>query len=279
MSPLIHSLSDDQNTLSSPRPSIKYCLLLDVIVMYAPSHRFDVNAADVVRHLLPDIVVLITSLLSLLLITLISLTQMWQKSSLNNKELGSSGKHKDVQKSESIDMGSYQSISPKPTLQDASSKHSSKSSIHSVNIEKQLEKSQRSSFLLMPPKQTFSYITTAWNFTVVFLLWLSGVCVASVLNFPYFVGSIYLSLCWALRLNHTRLFVISQRIVTMLVTLYSAVHLIVLYLYQFQSAQDLVPRPSISARYSIYVYATNMYYWLQNVLHFVRLSCCHDSFF
>ena len=175
---------------------------------------------------------------------------MWQKSSSLGKEPGSSDKHEGVQKRDSIDSGSYQSIDPKSILQDASSKHSSRSSIH---VEKQLEKSQRSSFLLMPPKQTFTCVTTAWNFMVVFLLWLSGVCVASVLNFPYFVASIYLSLCWALRLNHTKRFIVSQRVVTILITVYSAVYLIVLYLYQFQSAQDLVPRPSISARYIVYV--------------------------
>ena len=156
----------------------------------------------------------------------------------------SKDKHNGGHKKDST--GSYQSIDPNPTLQDASTKHSSKSSIHS---EKQLEKGQKSSFLLTPPKQTFSYVTIAWNFMVTFLLWLSGVCTASVLNFPYFVVSIYLSVCWGLRLNHARFFIISQRIVIMLVTVYSAVHLIVLHLYQFQSAQDLVPRPSISARY------------------------------
>lgn len=219
-------------------------------MMYVPLHRFDVNAADVVRHLLPDIVILVTSLLSLLLMTVISLTQMEQVSSSLGKQPDSSDKHKGAHKRDSIDTESYQPIDANPTLQDAPSKHSSKSSIHSINVEKQLEKTQRSSFLLTPPKQTFSYVTTAWNFMVVFLLWLSGVSTASVLNFPYFVASIYLSLCWALRLNHARLFIISQRVVVMLVTVYSAVHLIVLYLYQFQSAQDLVPRPSISARYA-----------------------------
>ena len=230
-----------QNTLSSS--------VLFTPMMFVPLHRFDVNAADVVRHLLPDIVVLVTSLLSLLLITAISLTQMEQTSLSLDKQPGSTDKHEGVHKRDSIDTDSYQSINPNLTIQDAPSKRSSKSSIPSVRKEKQLEKSQRSSFLLTPPKQTFSYVTTAWNFMVVFLLWLSGVSIASVLNFPYFVASVYLSLCWALRLNHARFFIISQRIVIMLVTMYSAVHLIVLHLYQFQSAQDLVPRPSISARY------------------------------
>lgn len=214
-------------------------------------HRFDIDAVDVVRHMLPDVVVLITSLLSFLLIAMLSLTEMWQKSSTVSKDLGSSGKHKGSQKrgSDHTDMGDYPSIAATPEFQDSSGKRPSKGSARSINVGKLLRRTQRSSFFLLPPKQTFNYLTIAWNFTSVFLMWLSGVCVASALNFPYFAASIYLSLGWALRLNQTRYFIISQRVITMIVTLYSGIHLIALYLYQFQTAQDLVPRPSISARY------------------------------
>ena len=208
------------------------------------SHRFDVNAADVVRHLLPDIVVLVISILSLLLIILISLTQF--------SHAGGSDRQEGTQRKsgESIDEGSYHSIDSKSDPQNTPSKRSSKSSVHSVDPERQSERPPKSTFFSKPPKQaSFSYLTAAWNFLVVFLLWLGGVCIASALNFPYFLASIYLSLCWALHLNQARFFIISQKVVVMLVTVYSAVHLIVLYLYQFQSAQDLVPRSSVSARY------------------------------
>ena len=203
--------------------------------------------------MLPDVVVLITSLLSFLLIAMISLTQMWQKASTVSKDLGSSGKHKGTVKrgSDLTDMGGYPSIAASPEFQDNSSKRPSRGSVRGINVGKLLRRTQKSSFFLLPPKQTFSYLTIAWNFTLVFLLWLSGVCVASALNFLYFAASIYLSLGWALRLNQTNYFIISQRVITSIVTLYSGVHLIALYLYQFQSAQDLVPRPSISARYKL----------------------------
>ena len=92
-------------------------------------------------------------------------------------------------------------------------------------------------------------MTATWNFLFIFLLWLSGVCTASVLNFPYFITSLCLALCWGVHLNRTRCFLITQRIVIILITLYSAIHLILLYVYQLQSAQDLVPRPSVTARY------------------------------
>ena len=91
-------------------------------------------------------------------------------------------------------------------------------------------------------------MTATWNFLFIFLLWLSGVCTASVLNFPYFITSLCLALCWGVHLNRTRCFLITQRIVIILITLYSAIHLILLYVYQLQSAQDLVPRPSVTAR-------------------------------
>ena len=226
------------------------------------SHRLDVNAADVVRHLLPDIVVLVISILSLSLIVLISLTQMSHQSSHDNGSVGSDRKEGAQRKNdESIDGGSYLSIDSESAPQDTSGKRSSKSNIHSIDATRQSEKTPRSIFLLKPPKQTsFSYSMIAWNFMVVFLLWLGGMCTASVLNFLYFLTSIYLSLCWALHLSQARFFIISQKVVVMLVTLYSAVHLMVLYLYQFQSAQDLVPRSSISARYGRYYIAYHLHH-------------------
>ena len=219
-------------------------------------HRFDIDSADVVRHMLPDVVVLITSILSFLLIAMISLTQIWQKSSLD-KDPESSYKPKGVKKRDSnfADTGNYHSIAEESDLQDSYGKRTSKGSIRSVDVDKQR---QRSSILSVSPKKSFSYLTAAWDFTLVLLLWLSGVCVASALNFPYFAASIYLALGWALRLNHTRYFIVSQRVITIIVTLYSGINLIALYLYQFQSAQDLVPRPSISARYN-FVFEIYMY--------------------
>ena len=225
--------------------------------------RFDIDGVDVVRHILPDVVVLITSLLSFLLIILLSLTQTGERPSVDKESKESTGSDKHKKRDSNLAMGNYDS---EFGLQGDSSKRLSKSSIRSRKL---LEKGQRPSFLLMPSKQSFSYLTTAWNFTVVFLLWLSGVCVASTLNFPYFVASVYLSLGWALQLNHTGYFVISRRIITVIVALYSAVHLIALYLYQFQSAQDLVPRPSISARYE-FMYVRHMY----NKTHTLCICTC-----
>ena len=222
--------------------------------------RFDIDGVDVVRHILPDVVVLITSLLSFLLIVLLSLTQMGEKPSVDKELKESTGSDKHKKKESKLAMGNYDS---EFGLQGDSSKRLSK-----IRSRKLLERGHRPSFLLMPSKQSFSYLTTAWNFTVVFLLWLSGVCVASTLNFPYFLASVYLALGWALQLNHTGYFVISRRIITVIVALYSAVHLIALYLYQFQSAQDLVPRSSISARYTQFMY-------VRRILHLCICTCVH----
>ena len=198
--------------------------------------------------MLPDVVVLIASLLSFLLIAMISLTQMWHKSSLE-RDSESSYKPKGTKKREGdyfADTRSYHFIADESDLLDSYGKRTNEGSIRSVDVDKER---QKSSILLVSPEKSFSYLAIAWDFMLVFLLWLSGVCVASALNFPYFAASIYLSLGWAMRLSQTRYFIISQRVITMIVTLYSGIHLIALYLYQFQTAQDLVPRPSISARY------------------------------
>jgi len=91
-------------------------------------------------------------------------------------------------------------------------------------------------------------LSVSWKSFYIGFLWFSGICVASVFNFVYFVCAIYLSLGWALHLNQIKAFVITRRLLTVFVSLFSAVHLVLLYLYQFQSAQEVVPRSSITAR-------------------------------
>ena len=92
-------------------------------------------------------------------------------------------------------------------------------------------------------------LSVSWKSFYIVFLWFSGICVACVLNFVYFACSIYLALGWALHLNQTRVFLISRKVLMVVVSLFSAVHLILLYLYQFQSAQDHVPRSSVTLRY------------------------------
>ena len=202
-------------------------------------YRFeDVNAADITRFILPDIVMLTTSVISLLVLMFIALSQMWEASS--SKQANSSQQ----QRKHSKDAGfasNYHSINTEP------SQNFSEANIKDVDLETHSErKIRRSHFVQQPTSST--YLVTTWNFTFIFLLWLSGVCTASVLNFPYFISSVCLALCWGLHLNRTRCFLITQIIVIILITLYSFIHLILLYVYQLQSVQDLVPRPSITAR-------------------------------
>ena len=91
-------------------------------------------------------------------------------------------------------------------------------------------------------------LTVSWKSFYIAFLWFSGICVACVLNFVYFACAIYLSLGWALHLNKTRIFVTTRRVLIVVVSMFSAVHLVLLYLYQFQSAQEHVPRSSVTAR-------------------------------
>jgi len=209
-----------------------YCVLIH-------SHcRFeDVDAVDIMRFMLPDIIILITSILSFLLLMFIALSQMWKASNSEQASLNQQ------QKRPSKDAGfvsSYHSINSEP-----SQKFSEASVDMRTHSEKKMRRTQ-SHFVLQSTSST--YFVTTWNFTFIFLLWLSGVCTASVLNFPYFITSLCLALCWALHLNRTRCFLITQRIIIILITLYSFIHLILLYVYQLQSAQDLVSRSSVTAR-------------------------------
>ena len=190
-----------------------------IILPHSPCRFEDVNAADIVRHVLPDVVVLIISVVSLLFLIY---KAFWKKQSSNRSQ-----QQKRQPKDATVSSGDH-SINSNPKLE----KHS--------------ERSKGRSLILQPSSS--AYLSVSWSFTFIFLLWLSGVCTASVLNFPYFVSSVYLALCWGLHLNRKPYFLITQRIIIILITLYSSIHLILLYVYQLQSVQDLVPRPSVTAR-------------------------------
>ena len=101
---------------------------------------------------------------------------------------------------------------------------------------------------LLPNIPTAFLLSITWKSLFMLFLWFSGVCVASVLNSVYFICSILICLCWALHFNQIRFFMAAKSFIPVLVALYSAIHLIILYLYQFQSAQELVPRSSLTAR-------------------------------
>jgi len=101
---------------------------------------------------------------------------------------------------------------------------------------------------LLPNIPTAFLLSITWKSLFMLFLWFSGVCVASVLNSVYFICSILICLCWALHFKRIRFFMAAKSFIPVLVALYSAIHLIILYLYQFQSAQELVPRSSLTAR-------------------------------
>jgi len=209
--------------------SVSIVSVLFVIRIY-PLNRFDdVNVADIIRHVLPDLVVLIISVISLLLLIYMAI---WKKHSSSREQI-SSRQHLP------------KNTRPISSLHSINSEHAS-SHEHQTSIREQLEKCKE--ILILQPTSS-TYFVTTWNFTFIFLLWLSGVCTASVLNFPYFITSLCLALCWALHLNQTKRFLITQRIIIILITLYSFIHLILLYVYQLQSAQDLVSRSSVTARF------------------------------
>ena len=83
----------------------------------------------------------------------------------------------------------------------------------------------------------------------VLLLLLCGISVASILNFPYIILLIYFSLCWTFFANSVSYhYTIKLKPLIFVMLLYTSAHLVMLYIYQLQSVQDNIPRPSRTAR-------------------------------
>jgi len=216
----------------------------------------------VIRHYIPDIAVLVLSLVSGLFIIVIIFMEKKAKQKKEEEKLSLQPHRSSV----------LHEISPSPEADtNANLISSSALATSDPNVLHRLESTELQSALSPDPviefgtkieksqgrKQKFKVfaklpitflLSISWRSLYIVFLWLSGVCVASVLNFVYFICSIFLGLCWALHLNQIRIFVVSQKIITVLVSLYSAIHLILLYLYQFQSAQELVTRSSLTSR-------------------------------
>ncbi len=89
------------------------------------------------------------------------------------------------------------------------------------------------SYLRLP-----QWLLVVLDVLIFFLFWLSGVTVPSIVSFWYF--AVFLVMCWAwsVHFSHTHSL---GRVLRILSLVYSAVHILVLYLYQFQSFQLVAP--------------------------------------
>lgn len=81
------------------------------------------------------------------------------------------------------------------------------------------------------------------DISLFFLFLLCSVLVPSVLSFWYFFVFLSLAIMWSIHFKRAGLVVRSLRTISLV---YTAVHLIVLYLYQFQSFQLAVPSKSFN---------------------------------
>ena len=82
-----------------------------------------------------------------------------------------------------------------------------------------------------------SWVLLVYDILIFFLLLLCGVAVPSLISLFYFSFFLLLSFLWSFHLHH--LFVI--RWLRCLALIYSSLHILILYLYQLQSAQLLIP--------------------------------------
>ncbi|XP_065913837.1 piezo-type mechanosensitive ion channel component 1-like isoform X3 [Dysidea avara] len=225
---------------------------------------FDIEANNVIRHYIPDIAVFVLSLISGLFLLVIIIVEKKAKQKKAEDKLSlqphRSSILREISPSPEVDTSANLISSAAVATSDPNVLHRLDSTElpladvlspdpvteFGTKIERPQSKKQKLKVFAKLPI-TF-LLSISWRSLYIVFLWFSGVCVASVLNCVYFFYSIYLALCWALHLNQIRIFVITQKVITVLVSLYSAVHLILLYLYQLQSAQELVPRSSLTTR-------------------------------
>jgi len=229
--------------------------------------RFDIKAINVIRYYIPDIAVLVLSLVSGLFLLMILFMEKKAKKKKAEEKLSfghhRSSIHRETTASPEADTSANLISSAAISASDPNVLHRLESrempledslshdpvTEFGTKIERPHSRKQRKLAVFAKIPITI-LLSISWRSLYIVFMWCTGVCVASILNSVYFICSIFLALCWALHLNQIRVFVISQKIITVLVSLYSAIHLILLYLYQFQSAQDLIPRSSLTTRYA-----------------------------
>ena len=163
---------------------------------------------DILRYLLPDVVVLAVSVISLGFTIKVATLGSSSSAALEDP----------VTVQGSTEATSLSSSSPTPTL-----------------VKEQ-------DYLRLP--QLSLYII---DFLIFILLWLCGVSYTSVTSFAYFAFFLLLAILWSVQLTISSL-IRSLRILTML---YTAVHFVVLYLYQFQAGQLLLPYQDLNTTKSL----------------------------
>ena len=229
---------------------------------------FNVPAIDVVRNYLPDIVVLVLSIVSgvfLLLVHIADKKSQQQAETAKpppinqppgNGSRGNSNSPAEDTNANLISAGVMPSSEPNILHRLESSElpiaeELSREAVveeFGTAVEGKTDKRQKRRSFAFAKLPILFLLAISWKSFYVGFLWFSGICVACVLNFVYFACAVYLALGWALHLNRTKIFKITRTVLIVVVSLFSAVHLILLYLYQLESVQEEVPRSSVTAR-------------------------------
>ena len=82
------------------------------------------------------------------------------------------------------------------------------------------------------------WLLVVLDILIFFLFWLSGVAVPSIVSFWYFAVFFVMCWAWSIHFSHTQSL---GRVLRIISLVYSAVHILLLYLYQFQSFQLVAP--------------------------------------
>ena len=187
------------------------------------SNRYTAPTLDVVRYLLPDVLVVIVSSVCVGVAVRVS--------ALHDKP-----------KTESLEVsGSSSSGDPPITHHPADS---DEAKLVTLTLLGEGVTSAQSYFKL--PK----YLLVVMDILIFFLFWLSGVAVPSLTSVWYFLVFLSLALMWSIHFSEIQSI---SRILKFVSLIYSAVHILALYLYQFQSFQLDAPTIPIHRSSSLVV--------------------------
>ena len=187
------------------------------------SNRYTAPTLDVVRYLLPDVLVVIVSSVCVGVAVRVS--------ALHDKP-----------KTESLEVSGSSSSGDPPIAHHPAD--SDETELLTLALLGEGVTSAQSYFKL--PK----YLLVVMDVLIFFLFWLSGVAVPSLTSVWYFIVFLSLAVMWSVHFPKIQSI---SRILKFVSLIYSAVHILALYLYQFQSFQLDAPTIPIHRSSSLVV--------------------------
>ncbi len=101
------------------------------------------------------------------------------------------------------------------------------------------------------------WVLAIFDILIFFLFGLSGVAVPSIASFWYYAIFLLLSIMWSIHFKYAQSII---RIIRLVSLVYTAIHILVLYLYQFQSFQLVAPSTSFDSTNDLLLRLVKVFY-------------------